>query len=721
MYKSLSVLKRAMRLVYNVVCQKTQKCPFHVTDRARCPSRRLIRPIGAKFRWNYIPSSDFVYNFPASVRRGQVKAKPDSDHQDGQLQESEGTEDEEIQEEGTAMATTSVDDTIGNANDDKSDDKNEKKDSESIFSSFGSMFSFESLQSRIQQRKAEFGILMSLIVSYPAVRGTIAVLLGWYVHIQPLGSLHWDMNDALYGLIFAAFPIILMDALIMVPSWEPERTTRQMRMMLPKFIAERLTEIDPTAFIVENKYPKSTQAFDTESKQARDLPSTDNSISLDIVSRTPSILRIDSDSELETQRLYDNGSNNAEEIDVSDEGSSETTLQDASESVDERAESHNFLSASSAETENQASDQKTKTMEAASSQLSDEDAPLVEIEREVSVRKDQHPFKAAMYRTQSERVLNNPGNYLSLASEGILLLLVHTSEEMLYRGVILTLSVQWLTDRLYEAGVEESMRLGFLDIELAVPQIGAVLAAVGMTALATAFLVQQELFPLKLLDKTSSNLKEKKDDSEENGTDSDLSIEQRQKELRKRYGAMLPSERDAMNSEKDETSTLNTDREMNKENGIYKSENSATGAEQRITEVLDQVRDSVASQQLWRAAILGIDELIQWSTLSSVFLVTGNILSPLVGSIAADIFYSILQRQRGRVLREAMLGRSKENNRQRSALLEAIRDYQKFKSSRFEPEQSNHDVKQERESEDSQSCVENEENMKEKEGDDRSE
>lgn len=59
---------------------------------------------------------------------------------------------------------------------------------------------------------------------------------------------------------------------------------------------------------------------------------------------------------------------------------------------------------------------------------------------------------------------------------------------MLYRAVVLTWAVGWTIDRLYEAGADETVDL--LGSQLATPQAGAVLAAVGCTTVSLALLVQ---------------------------------------------------------------------------------------------------------------------------------------------------------------------------------------------------------------------------------------
>ena len=60
--------------------------------------------------------------------------------------------------------------------------------------------------------------------------------------------------------------------------------------------------------------------------------------------------------------------------------------------------------------------------------------------------------------------------------------------QMLYRAIVLTWAAGWTIDRLYEAGADDTLNL--LGLQLATPQAGAVLAAVGCTTVSLAILVQ---------------------------------------------------------------------------------------------------------------------------------------------------------------------------------------------------------------------------------------
>lgn len=64
-----------------------------------------------------------------------------------------------------------------------------------------------------------------LATRYPALYGTIAVAAGYFLHLDPLGSLHWNTHDALLGLK-CAVPILLLDAALMLPDYSPGTDTK---------------------------------------------------------------------------------------------------------------------------------------------------------------------------------------------------------------------------------------------------------------------------------------------------------------------------------------------------------------------------------------------------------------------------------------------------------------------------------------------------------------
>lgn len=60
---------------------------------------------------------------------------------------------------------------------------------------------------------------------YPGITGSIAVAAAYFLHIDALGNFHWNMDDAVFGLQ-CALPILLLDAVLMVPDYSPGTTTK---------------------------------------------------------------------------------------------------------------------------------------------------------------------------------------------------------------------------------------------------------------------------------------------------------------------------------------------------------------------------------------------------------------------------------------------------------------------------------------------------------------
>lgn len=259
------------------------------------------------------------------------------------------------------------------------------------------------------------------------------------------------------------------------------------------------------------------------------------------------------------------------------------------------------------------------------------DEAMIEMERIVLVRGDQHPFRDALYRDQRERVLNNVGRVLSPPAETVLLLLVHISEEMLYRGIILTLAVKWTTDRMYEAGADDVVKV-FGGLEVATPTASSILAATGITFAAVGLLVQRELFPLRLLKAAREKFQEGKKEGGHDGGGHEIDA---------------PVEQQA-----------------------------------KMAEMLERVRRTVIEQQRWGATVTAVLEFVQWSTLSASYLVTGNILAPMVGSAAVDAVFSVYQRVKVKELLKARAKETEQMNLQfedTKAILDSIKERKKGK------------------------------------------
>lgn len=184
-------------------------------------------------------------------------------------------------------------------------------------------------------------------------------------------------------------------------------------------------------------------------------------------------------------------------------------------------------------------------------------------------------------------------------------------------------AIGWLTDRLYEAGADDTVSvLGGLQVPTS--QMGAVLAASGMTITAVALLVQKELLPVRIL----------------------RAIGRKDKES--------AAAKDAAQAPKEGSSNTNGDSTVPKASrpaeipGMIFSD-----GKDSAMDMLERVRRSVESQQRWSAAVSALQEFVQWATLSSSFLVTGNLLAPIAGSVAVDAVFSVYQRKRAKEMIEA--------------------------------------------------------------------
>lgn len=217
----------------------------------------------------------------------------------------------------------------------------------------------------------ENSLLFRLIIQYPAVRGTIAVALGYLAHVQPLGTLRWDPHAALIGLLFA-LPVAFVDAFIMLPSWEAPRTSRKMKVLVPQSLADKIAaRKGPSSFSAVFRPSANPEAGSSAAIGAEAAPATTS------------------------------------------------TATAVAERPGDEMQSSSDASSAGVET------------------VKDENPGMVEMERTVMVRGEQHPFRDALHRTQVDRAMNNVGRVLSPPAEALLLLLVHVSEEMLYRGVML--------------------------------------------------------------------------------------------------------------------------------------------------------------------------------------------------------------------------------------------------------------------------------------------
>jgi hypothetical protein len=235
--------------------------------------------------------------------------------------------------------------------------------------------------------------------------------------------LHWSSNDLALGVL-VALPVIFWDCLIMVPSWDPPRVDKAMRLQVPRSVADRLGDV----IIQEGTEVDEGISLPDASPKPRLIQVYDDEDGMEMVSNAPIVVQ---------------------------------------------------------EREDAASD------------------PMVLVERVIKVRERQSGWRDALRRAQVDRAMNNAGQLLSPPAEAFLLLLVHFSEEMLYRGFGLAFAVKWTTDRLYEAIGEDVVTLGAAQVPI--PTLGATVASLSLVTVAIYLLLSRDLKSLKVIESLSED------------------------------------------------------------------------------------------------------------------------------------------------------------------------------------------------------------------------
>ncbi|PSC67454.1 Qa-SYP3 Sed5p Syntaxin 5-type isoform A [Micractinium conductrix] len=426
-----------------------------------------------------------------------------------------------------------------------------------------------------KQLKFQFELLGTLLVRYPALIGSIAVASGYFLHIDALGNMHWNAHDAMLGLQ-CALPIMAVDAALMLPDYSPGTTTKTIKLKAPRAAAERLRQQEAAAKGQDAGLPQ------------QQLPSTQQS-------------------EQQAAPPLNAIITSVEDAPKAGSSSSSSTSSSPNEQQSDAA-----AAAPAAAVGTQAAAPVGAAAGSSGSSSTDED--LVEIEKTINVRADQPPMLSALYRVQLEKATDNVGRLLPYTLEVLLLLSWHLAEEMLWRAIVLTCAVGWTIDRLYEAGADETVNM--LGLQLATPQAGALLAAVGCTAASLALLVQRSLFPIRIIAMAEEelNASEAKETAKE--------------EARKKVAGLsggLPQQRKG-HTEKDR---------------------------KRMRKVLEKVKDGMVRQRRWSTAIEGARDVMEWACYSTAFLLTGNLLAPFATAVSADLLFSGYQRVRRRQVDEA--------------------------------------------------------------------
>lgn len=484
-----------------------------------------------------------------------------------------------------------------------------------------------------QLLQVQLRLLGQLIVRYPALIGSLAVAAGYFLKIDALGNLHWNTHDALLGLQ-CALPIMALDAALMLPDYSPGTAYKTIKTKVPPEMAP---------LVAEQEAKKAVEREEARRRGEREQGPSE------------AVLELAQELAQRTQREADAARQGrqaeqppAEQQGQQQQGQGEQQGQDAppaaaaasSSSADEGDEDEGEASLAKmnavivvdsngplevsvepfdtflpSEGQGQAADGAAAAAGAGGKAEGEggkagDKAGWVEVERTIPIRAEQPPFLAALYRTQLEKASDNVGRVLPYPLELVLLFTWHLAEEMLYRAVVLTWAVGWTIDRLYEAGADEMVDLA--GMQLATPQAGAVLAAVGCTTVSLALLVQRALFPVRLIAQAEEELAA----SEAKEAEREAARER----IAGLAGGGLPAQ----------------------------GKRSKEQERKRMRRVLEKVKTGLVRQRKWTTAIEGSRDVVEWAAYSTSFLLTGNLLAPYVTACSADLLFSGYQRLKQR-------------------------------------------------------------------------
>ncbi|KAL4457963.1 hypothetical protein ABPG75_012828 [Micractinium tetrahymenae] len=507
-----------------------------------------------------------------------------------------------------------------------------------------------------QLLKVQFQLLGQLIVRYPALIGSLAVAAGYFLKIDALGNLHWNSHDALLGLQ-CALPIMALDAALMLPDYSPGTDYKTIKTKVPPEVAP---------LVVKQEAKKAAEREEARRRGEKEQGANEAVLELaeQLFERTKREAdaakaaqqqqgrraeqqqgeRPQGEGPQEQQQAQQGGQAGEPGVQPAQAASPADAAADSSSEEEEEGGKAPLVKLSAVivvgsggpvEVSVEPLEALLQPGDAAGGQ--DEAAAAagaaagggpgkkggeegskegwVEVERTIPIRAEQPPFLAALYRTQLEKATDNVGRVLPYPLELVLLFTWHLAEEMLYRAVVLTWAVGWTIDRLYEAGADETVHL--LGMQLATPQAGALLAAVGCATVSLALLVQRALFPVRLIAKAEEELvaSEAKEAEREAARERIVGL----------AGGGLPG----------------------------KGKQSKEKERRRMRRVLEKVKTGLVRQRKWTTAIEGSRDVVEWAAYSTSFLLTGNLLAPYVTACSADLLFSGYQRLKQRQVDKA--------------------------------------------------------------------
>lgn len=265
-------------------------------------------------------------------------------------------------------------------------------------------------ETSVQQWKA----LVNLVPTAVGLPGTAAILAGYYLHLDPYGHLHWSSADALIGLA-GAVPVALADACLMIPDFSANRTKKYVKLDVSSIQAEAAKVKERLAERVSQSEELQSRVDDVQQSSRQSDPASASDSRLDAL-HTLHKLR---DQQLSSTDII-------AEHQHSDDDASSSQSADAERSASGQGANHSRA----------------------------EDNPF-----KVGITQPgkQNLVQETLDMWQRKAVLENPGLDFLLPIELMLIFFSELTREMLFRAIILKGLSGWVTDRLYEAGAEDSL------------------------------------------------------------------------------------------------------------------------------------------------------------------------------------------------------------------------------------------------------------------------
>lgn len=264
------------------------------------------------------------------------------------------------------------------------------------------------------------------------------------------------------------------------------------------------------------------------------------------------------------------------------------------------------------------------------------------VEREITLRKPQQPLAAALHRVQQTNIFENPGRGMTPWGEALTIVTSHLTEEMLKRAVVLTALSNWLVDRMYEADIVQVDDLVHFRGSVAV--LPHDVAAWGVVAGGAVAVV---LFTLrKVLVQPDIGFVVPPG---EDGTQLLRTSEDARATLLERLRGVVQRAGDVTSRSNVPTTKVDAAVQDGKEAADDDDTPKAAVFQQRLRSKAEKVLDDVRQRAMYSAGIEGGRRVLEWVGLSTAFVLTGNLVAPVVGSIVADAVFSLYQRTKLKV------------------------------------------------------------------------